>query len=332
MSTPIAGPMPGTQEWTDIRFYDPDRKGREVIFGASEAAAALGMSPYTQPLELYLVKRREMPTNSDSMAMRLGRRMEPIVLDEYEERTGVALTRSQPMYFHPDLSYMAATPDALTSGPDRWAVDAKTSTFRRYDAFGVTEDDDKFGKEGGDHLPLDYILQAQQQMAVLGMDRVDFPVLFDGSTLRLYTVRREESLIAALGTAEKELAERIADARPPEPNWQHPNTRQCLQALYGLQEGLKVDLGEEAAEHWQELQRLKVQLANLEAEIDERKNRVLAAIGSAEIGRLPGGAKELKRTVIKDSIVTQADVDKLAARVGQVGRKGHERLTERKSK
>lgn len=210
--TATVGPMPQTPEWTALRYFDPDRE-RPVIFGASEAAAACGMSPYTTPLELFLLKRRELDPEEENDAMRLGKKLEPIVLDEYQLRTGRVLAVDLPMFLHADHAFMAATPDAMAES-DTVAVDAKTSSFRRYNRSADVADE-KFGEEGTDQMPSDYVLQAQQQIAVLGVDSVDFPVLFDGRTLRIYTVQRNDELINIVTSAERELAERIASDDPP---------------------------------------------------------------------------------------------------------------------
>lgn len=48
---PVTGPESYSQEWYDVRQYNPDRK-IPVVIGASEAAAACNQSPYSSALLL----------------------------------------------------------------------------------------------------------------------------------------------------------------------------------------------------------------------------------------------------------------------------------------
>lgn len=316
------GPMPGSEEWRKLRVYDPS--GHGVVFGASEAAAALGVSPYCSPLELFLQKTQRIENEVDSDAVEMGHLLEPVVLTLYERRTGRELRRNHPFYWHPAYDFMGCTPDAMTLGDEQIAVDAKTTTWRRYDV----ADEDKFG-EGGDAVPTEYLCQAQQQAAVMGVEQVEFPVLFDGRTLRIYTVHRDEDLIQAIVAAESELAERIRCNDPPEPNWTHPNTSRCLRALHGCNGGV-VDLSVESAERWLEIERRKQVIADMERQNDEDRNRILAEMAAAAVAVMPCGTRELKRIVIGESRYTEADVAAVGAKVGEVKRRGYERLSERK--
>lgn len=324
--------MPYTEAWHKMRVFDPARTDRPVCFGASEAAEALGLSPYSAgPLELFLKKTGRIPPQEDNDAMEMGRLLEPTVLTLYERRTGKKLTREHPMYFHAEHTFMAATPDAMAEQPDLLAVDAKTSTYRRYNEF-ASYDDDKFGEAGTDQMPIDYIIQAQQQAAVMGVPRVDFPVLFDGRTLRIYEVQRDEALIEAITSAEKELAERIAADDPPEANWTHPKTRECLRALYQLEIGTTITLSERSRALWLEISRRKEQIKTLQSLNEGDKNRILAEIGTAEFAAYPSGEKGIARNLVRATVFTEADLAEVQRRLGQTKRKAYETLIERKAK
>lgn len=327
---PIAGPMPQTPEWLALRLYDPDRDGHKVVFGASEAAAVLGLSPYATPLDVYLQKTGQLPAKEDTEAMLIGRFLEGPVLDLYSHKTSRELRRNLPFYFHPKHDFMGATPDAMADGEEPRAVDAKTTTHRRYNAHADVVDD-MFGEEGTDQMPADYVIQAQQQAAVMGVDKVDFPVLFDGRTLRIYTVHRDDVLIKALVDAEKELAERIINCDPPEPNWQHPQAKTCLQALNGLERDLSIVLSDEGFERWLNRTRRKEQIKELEALNAEDEVRILAEMQSAEFALFPTGEKEIRRCVIAPTHYTEKDVEDVRSKVGQVKRNGYEYFRERKT-
>ena len=283
---PIVGPMPQTPEWLAMRRYDPARTTRPVVIGASEAAAACGRSPYTSPLELYLTKRGEYePERSEETveAMEMGTHLEPLILDRYAKRTGFHLARSLPMFFSSTEPFMAATPDAMVYCPTASlsrSVDAKATTGRRYDKTG--EDVSAFGADGTDQIPVDYLLQGQQQCHVLGVEVVDFPVLFDARTLRIYTVKRDSDLVSELIAAEKELCERIVNGEPPEPTWSHHGIDKIIRAMYGVRNNRVISWGADETALIEEDARLAVVESETKKRRETIKAKLWAALGDAE--------------------------------------------------
>ena len=337
----IPGPESKTPEWYAQRYFRPG-SDRPVVFGASEASRCLNASKHGSALELYLVKRQEkQPADlSENEAVQAGNFLESGVLAWYEHKANIGddgdeLILEPSCYFHPSHSFMSATPDGIVQRTEdgEWlrSVDAKCSTFRRWDEFGLS--DDKFGIEGTDQVPLDYLCQAMQQMAVLGVDVCDFPVLLDGRHLKIYTVHKNDDLIGKIIQAEAELAERIRDARPPEPNWTLSGTKELIRDLYGLESGQVVELTDEDFLLWQEYEFDGIRARDIESRRTEIKNKLLWKMQAAELGRFPGGCeKELRRCSVKGSVWTQKDVDEAASKIGQVKRAGHERLLSRKTK
>lgn len=311
----IPGSMPQTPEWLAMRFYDPERPFRKVVIGASQAAAALNQSKYSSALELYLELRREIPPRETTEEMEIGLAMEPVILSLFAKRYGVRIRAPQPMYHHQIHDFLAATPDALTESAEPEGVDAKCTTYRMFDASGA--DLHKFG-EGADSLPVEYILQGQQQIEVLGVPRIQFPVLLD-RTLKVYTVEREPTLIEAIIDAERELVQRVIDARPPEPNWTSPKARELIRVLHGVVADKVVTLSEESVTRWSEIQRLKAEEMRIKAEIEEKKARILWEMGDAQHASFPRGTVQLSRIQVKESTYTAT-------------RKAHEQLREKKVK
>ena len=82
---PLVGPSAHSDEWNATRLFNPERKGREVVFGASEAADACNLSPYSAgPLELFMKKRSLKPAFEGNDATEYGQLIEPVVLTMYE--------------------------------------------------------------------------------------------------------------------------------------------------------------------------------------------------------------------------------------------------------
>jgi predicted phage-related endonuclease len=301
----IPGPAALSKPWKAIRRWDPDRRGREIVFGATAAAAACGLSPYKTPLDLYCDALGLTDEQEDNDAMRMGRLLEPVVLSEYETRAKVQLRRGLPMFFHETISYMGATPDGVSieeREEDEHGVDAKTSTYRRLDKEGG--DPLKFGLEGTDQMPVDYVMQGQQQIAVLNVPYVAFPVLFDGRTLKIYRVDRNDDLINAIVKAEGELVERLKNNDPPEPNWTHDNTRELIGLLFGLKKGKSIDATDEQIAQWEAVKRRKARIKTLEERNEADLNKVLFAMQGAAAAALPG-KRQIKRIVIKETVIAE---------------------------
>jgi putative phage-type endonuclease len=311
-ATAMPGPYPLTPEW---------HEARKKCIGASEAAAACGVSEWSQPLEIYLRKRGEIPEFEGNDATRLGTLLEPVVLAEYERRTGLDLVTHLPLFTHTENPFIGATPDSTVVGLG-FPVEAKTTSHWRAG---------EFGDEGTDHIPDEYVMQAQQQMYVLGAERCDVAVLIDGRTLRCYIVRRNDNLIHKMVAVETELWQRIVDGNPPEPQWKHPATVQLLQSLHGTVNEGSIPLSDETAIAWGRYQALGQTIKEAEAERDACRARVYHALGDWAVGELPSGGA-IRRSIVRESLWTEKDAEEITAKIGQVKRRSYFRLTERKPK
>jgi len=328
----IEGPAAHSPEWYQIRSYDPERE-RPVVITASEAAAACNASPYSSALELYLTKRGEMeawqPDDEQAERMRFGHRMEEILIDEYKSKNECEVQTDLPMFLSTDVEYMGATPDGIAKkASDIWELEAKNSNWRMFDSSG--EDEHKYGRAGTDEVPAIAMFQAQQQMKVLGLNRVEFPVLKNGNEMLVYKVDRNDALIEQIVEAEAELVQRIIDGKPPEPNFEHAGTAKLLKELYGVNVGSVVELTADDEALWFRQMEIAEEIKNLESEKRRIKNEMLSKMGDFEIAKFPGRNFQLKRTIVADSYWTEKDVRNIV--IGEVKRSGHVRLTKSKAK
>lgn len=274
---PFVGPDPLTEEWFEKRFE---------IIGSSEAAAACGLSKYRQPLAVYQEKIGEIPPFAGNEHTRRGRRYEPLIAEDWEELNEKKLRRYPcPMFIHPDHSFIAATPDGEID--DDEGLEIKSSTFRMLD---------QLGDEGTDFIPQDWVIQAQQQMAVMGWLRVRFAIKI-GDDLLQYCVQRNENLIRLMISAEQELIERIHDRRPPEPDWKHASTLELVKELHSSIADTRIMLTEEEAGYWAKYEFAGKLIKKLEARRKELKARVLHAIGDHGAGLL-GDGRMVRRKLI----------------------------------
>jgi putative phage-type endonuclease len=301
--SPIVVAAANSPEWYTARMTG---------LGASEAAIAAGLSNYETPLSLYHRKRGEIPPIEETDAMRLGRLLEPVVKAEWSHRTGLQFQDpNPPMYRHPRHACILATPDGIVTPTE--VFEGKTAGFRMAR---------EWGEEGSDFIPTSYLIQTQQQMAVMGADRCHVAVLFDGRTLKTYIVDRNDNLINMILAACLELWERIQNEDPPPVNWTHSSTPELIKELHQTVCDTRIELSAEAVAHWMRYEELGKAMTAMKDERDLCKAKVLAEIGDHGAGLLGDGFMVRRKRVDKDEYVVKAqsyvDTRKVKADKGQI--------------
>lgn len=169
---------------------DHDKAIRARRIGASEVAAVLGISPYADstPFAVWarLTQGYQRPEAPELTA---GTYLERAVSDWYEDQFSDHLTvlPGDGGVVHPEHDWLSATPDRVVeaSGGVKWLLECKTARDRS-----------SWGEPGTDQVPVHYAVQAQVQLAVTGLQRVDVPVLFPlNYEFACYTVLRDEVVI-----------------------------------------------------------------------------------------------------------------------------------------
>jgi hypothetical protein len=273
--------IPHTPEWY---------AARNTGIGASEIAAAAGLSPYQTPLELYLRKRGEIPPFEGNDATRMGTLLEPVVKSEFKRLTGLIPIDENPAMYRSGLhQWMTATPDMIVTATE--LAEVKTASWRMKSSWG---------DEHSDAIPDQYLCQTQWQMAVMGpgFTSVHVPVLFDGFETKIYRVERNELMIGYLIEAGQELWERIENGDPPEPNWEHDSTPKLIREMHSDINGQVIELGDITADAWLTYEALGKQVKELEARRERYKSEVLYAIGGNYAGDL-GDGRIVRRKLIE---------------------------------
>lgn len=104
----------------DPRWQQERRQG----ITATDIVTVLGLSSHDSPYSLYWRKRGEIGEPADSDRFRLGRHLEPYVLERWAEEHGRALVRGA-LYRHPGRPWQLATLDAKAAISDE-PVECKT--------------------------------------------------------------------------------------------------------------------------------------------------------------------------------------------------------------
>lgn len=207
--------------------------------GSSDAAAVAGLDPYKTALDVYLDKVGERePTGElpSDPQMRWGLLLEPAIARAYTLDTGIALRKAEHKS-HPVFPFVGCTPDYIGDDPEtksEFIVELKSASPHMAKAWG---------EPGSDSIPERTILQVQHQLAVYDLDRADVAVLISGSDFRIYTIRRNDALIADLLEAEQEFWSNHVERRiPPEPDWTNPRTPELIAKMYQPEPGSEISL------------------------------------------------------------------------------------------
>lgn len=257
-------------------------EARRAGLGATDAAAALGVSPWKSQFQLWsekvgLVEPADLSNNE---AVAWGTRLQPIIGDAFRDATGREVFHEPRFAVRKriDLPWMLASLDATQACESKSAMgvlEIKTTGNHR-----VADWDDE--------PPLHYQIQLQHQLAVTGMEWGTLCVLIGGQKLRWFDQERNERFIKAMADAEAAFWEKVLSQTPP-PLDGSEATAEIITRLYPRDTGESVALPPDALEWDTRLCEIKAQLKALEEEKRLLENRIKAAIGEASIGVLADG-------------------------------------------
>lgn len=224
-----------------MSFTQAELEERRGYLGSSEVAAALGKSKWTSPWKIWAEKTGRIEVESvDNKYTRRGQRLEPVLLEWFEEESGqledghwVEPNRtkegSQLTVQGPE-PWMRATPDgylwdvgdpAAARNKPIALVEAKTASWHQRG---------NWGEEGTDEIPEEYLVQVVWQMACVEVDRTYVAALVDGD-FRWYLVYRDHELEArVLAAAGRFWRDYVLGDKEPEPDGSD-STREAIEAI-----------------------------------------------------------------------------------------------------
>lgn len=204
------------EDWLEVR-----KNG----IGGSDAAAAVGLSPYMSPLELWLTKTgrdanlpRPDPQDT-SEPIYWGTLLEPIVAASYTKQTGNKVRRVNAVLQHPTIPFMLANVDREVVG----CCDVQLLECKTAGEFGA-----RLWRDG---VPEYVQLQVQHQLAVTGRQAADVAVLICGQKLEVHRVARDDALIARLIELEAAFW-RFVETDTPPPADGSDSADRALRCLY----------------------------------------------------------------------------------------------------
>lgn len=191
---------------------------RHSGLGGSDAAPALGLSPWKTPLELFLDKRerRELVATP---SMKWGTLLEPVIRQEYSNVTKRVVRLPTGTIRDPKNKFMLAHVDGITE--DGRIFEAKFSRSA-----------EGWGRPGTDEIPHHYALQVQHYLRVTGLKIADVAVLIGGSDFRVYEIAADPGLQDLIVEGEGEFWEKVESGTPPPPDFDTGNAAELIARLY----------------------------------------------------------------------------------------------------
>lgn len=276
------------EQWLEVRSQG---------IGSSDAAAAIGLSPYKSPLELWQEKtgRVQQPDLSEKGAVFWGSTLEPVIANVYQERTGLKVRRVNAVLQHPEVPFMLANLDRAV-GSDG-ILEIKTAGYHSVSSWEET-------------VPEAYQCQVLHQLAVTGKAWADVAVLIAGQDFRIYRIERDDAKIADLIEQESRFWEFVQRDTPPPPDGSESSAR-ALSWMYPRDSGQAVDFSENADlnQMFHTLLDLKQKRRQLEFMEETHRQALQSAMGTASSAVFLGGKVSWKTT--KDS--TSVDTKRLVA-------------------
>ena len=267
-------------------FHAERRSG----IGGSDVAPILGLpNPGNRTaLQVWAEKTGRAEPTPDNAYLRRGRRLEPVVRDEYEEETGRRVVTAPELFVHATIPYLIGHVDGFIQDPDREPEDAGILEAKSANAF--------MARAWEDEAPLAAQVQLQHYLLVTGRKWGSVAGLIGGLEFRYQDAERNEELLAGWMLKAAEFWKHVKDDTAPDPVAADAKT---IGRIFQAIEGKSVDLGNEAIQ-W-DLDRLKAaeEIKRFQQLKDEADAKLKHAIGEAERGKLPNGVSYTFKTVAR---------------------------------
>ena len=256
-------------------------KARTRGIGGSDVGAICGVSPFTSARQIYLNKTGQYP---DSMQqndaakerMHFGHMLEPIVADEYSQRSGNKIIAVNATLVHKDHPWALANVDRLIVDDDGRPVgilECKTTSEYMNEEW-----------ESGEIL-MSYIYQLNWYLWILGLEKGAFACLVGGNKFYYYDVFRNDELLenTIIPAAEKFWFDNVLALKEPE--MQATDTDFANSIYSTVVKNSEITLpDDETNELARTVFDCKAKIKELEKIMEEAQNRIKDRLQDNEIG------------------------------------------------
>ena len=272
MITKIA--TPNKEEW---------KKLRHKYVGGSDAAAIVGLSPFSSAYSLWAEKTDRVPPFEGNLTTEVGTYLEDFVAKKFEEETGKKVRRENHSILNDKYPWAIANVDRVVVGEDA-GLEIKTTSELNTKSF----------KNG--EYPSQYYAQCVHYIAMTGKQRWYLAVLIGNKEFKWFTIERDEGEIAALMAAEEEFWKHVKDNTPPEADG-HKSTTETIKTVFAQSNDEEVNLFgyEDCLKQYIALGK---QIKELKAKVCEAKKAYAATKDVAKAKELKACMKALRKVLV----------------------------------
>lgn len=253
------------KEWLDFR-----KNG----VGGSDVGVICGINKYKSPLQLWMEKTGQLEPEEAGEASQWGTVMEPIIRNEFANRTGFRVDTVSSILRHPEHKFMLANVDGIVICDDgrKCIFEAKTASAYKAEQW----EDDK--------IPEEYMLQIQHYMAVTGFDSTYVAALIGGNKFIYKLIERDDELIDMIIQLESYFWDCVENNVPP-PVDGSESCSNLMNKLYpSAKDKSKIILTAEALTFIEQYNSAKEQEKTFSKMKDEAANKIKSMLGENETG------------------------------------------------
>ena len=250
------------EQWLEYR-----RKG----IGGSDASVVCGINRYKSPVELWLDKTNQIPTEEAGEAAYWGTLLEDVVRSEFSKRTGINVKQVHYILQSEEHPFMLANLDGVCEHPEFGTCGFEAKTASAYKA-----------SEWEDGIPDEYQLQIQHYMAVTGYRGFYIAVLIGGNTFRWKFVERDEDLISMLIELESDFWHHVQDLTPPPLDGSKASAQFLAERFPNSTNKMQLKLPDSAAQLIEEYDTACEQLEVLNEQKQKAENQLKQMLGDHE--------------------------------------------------
>lgn len=252
-------------EWLDVR---------KCGIGGSDVAVICGLSKYKSTLQLWMEKTGQLEPEEAGEPAYWGNVMEPIIRNEFANRTGFRVDTINSMLRHPEHTFMLANVDGIVVDKDgrKSILEAKTASAYKTEQWA----DDK--------IPEEYMLQIQHYMAVTGFKSTYVAALIGGNHFIYQKIDRDDELINMIIELEYDFWNSVINNEPPAPDGSESCSNLISRLYPSADSKNKIILPNEALQLVEQFNDAKEHEKYYTEMKDEASNKLKVMLGENETG------------------------------------------------